>query len=333
MRRLGCFLAAAFLLAACHAGARAGESMAPSYPSKPMRIIVPYAAGGGMDIATRLLARYAETELGQNIVVDNITKGGNVAGYLEGIGAPPDGYTLLAWGNGLVTDELIVKNAPYTYEDVMPVCMFADDPEAIVVDAEFARENGIVTLEDLFAHVRANPGAVTIGVGGNWTVHDFLRLKMEARAGVKFNRMPFLGGKPALQAAATGNCNVAMPFISELLALDNMDGVIPLAVAYDARLPQLPDVPSVGEAGYPGMTQSIWRIISLPKGTPENIAFTLENAFRRAAANPGLREEARKLGINIVFISSAGLGPFLARERASYLEKTREWGILVDRSE
>jgi Uncharacterized protein conserved in bacteria len=333
MRRFGCFLAAIFCLVVVHAGARAGESLASSYPSKPIRIIVPYAAGGGMDIATRLLARYAEMELGQNIVVENITKGGNVAGYLEGIGASPDGYTLLAWGINLVTDELIVKSAPYTYKDVLPLCLFADDPEAIVVEAEFARENDIATLEDLFAYVRANSGTVTIGMGGNWTAHDFLRLKMEAQTDVKFNRMPFLGGKPALQAAATGNCNVALPFISELLGLENADGVVPLAVAYDERVPQLPDVPSVGEAGYPGMTQSIWRVLSLPNGTPDGVVSVLENAFRKAIANPGLREEARALGINPVFRSSVGLGTFLEREHAFYLVKAREWGILVDRGE
>lgn len=314
-------------------GRPAAEDAAAPYPSRPVKIIVPFAPGGGLDVSVRLLAKYAEVKLGQNIEVVNITKGGNLAGHMEGIRAEPDGYTVLAWASGLVTDELTIKNATYTHKDIAPLCMFADDPEVIVVAADFARDHAIDSLDDLFDHVRDNPGAVTIGMGGNWTSHDFLRLKMESQAGVKFNRMPFLGGAPALAATATGNCNIALPFVSELLGLRERDKVKPLAVAYGSRAVQLPDVPTVAECGYPEMTQSTWRVLTLPKGASDRVVETLEQAFREAMEDPEFIGEAAKLGINPVFMGSKELAAFLEQERAFYLEKTQRLGIRVEREE
>ena len=314
------------LLFAClHHPAAAGEAAA--FPSRPLTIIVPFAEGGGLDLATRLLAKYAEPELGQNIHVVNDTAGGNIQGNMRGIAAEPDGYTLGAWGTGLVTDELIVKNATYSYRDVQPVCMFADDPEVIVIGRQFADDNNLRTLADLLEYVRRHPGQVTIGMGGNWTTHDFLRLKLENMAAVKFNRMPFLGGRPALRAAAEGNCNVALPFVSELLGELEEGRIVPLAVAYDERVSQLPDVPTTGEEGYPEMLQTIWRVITVPKGTAPAIVGRLEDAFGKALAKPELRAEAEKIGANIVFKNASLTRAFLDREHARYSDLTERLGI------
>ncbi|MCD8350386.1 MAG: tripartite tricarboxylate transporter substrate binding protein [Planctomycetaceae bacterium] len=306
--------------------AAAAES-SDAFPSRPVEIIVPFAAGGGLDVATRLLAKYAEPHLGQRITVVNKTRGGNIAGNLEGIAAAPDGYTLLAWGMGLVTDELIIRNVPYTFQDVVPVCTYADDPEVIVVQARFARDHGIDSLDSLFDYVRANPEQVTIGMGGNWTAHDFLRLKMQASADVVFNRMPFLGGAPAIKATAEGNCNVALPYVSELIPYLDADDVIPLAVAYTERISQLPDVPTTVELGYPDVTQTLWRVLTAPKETPPAIIHRLEAAFRKATITSGLRREAAALGVNPVFKGSSSTREFLQKEHDYYADKTVEWAI------
>lgn len=155
---------------------------------------------------------------------------------------------------------------------------------------------------------------------------------MEARAGVKFNRMPFLGGAPALEAAAAGNCDAALPVVPEILGLKKRDGAAPLAVAHGTRVQHLPDVPGVAELGFPEMTQSVWRVLTLPKETPSWIARRLEEAFRRAMLGREFIEEAAASGINPVFMNAADLAAFLEREYAFYLEKTTEWGIRVDRS-
>lgn len=308
----------------------AGEKAAAvdeGFPARPIRIIVPYAKGGGLDVASRVVAKYASPHLGQIIEIDNITRGGNVHGYIEAIDAAPDGYTMAAWTNGLVTDALLIKNVPYTYSDVRPLCMFASDPHIIAVDRRFAEEAGINVLEDLFDYTKLHPGVVSIGMGGNWTTHDLMRMKIERIAKVKFNRIPFLGGALALKAVADGNCNVATPFVSELVGLNESarERILPLAVAYHERIQQFPDVASVPELGYPGMTQSIWRIFALPKDTPDQIIAILENAFRKAIESPDFLDEARALGVNPFFVGSEKLDNFLEKEYKFYLNKSRFW--------
>lgn len=312
-----------------YVAAASGGDFPEPFPTKPIEIIVPFAKGGGLDVAARLLAKYAERELGQNIVVSNKTSGGNISGNLEGIKAEPDGYVIGAWGTGLVTDELIIKNVPYSHKDVAPVCLFSNDPNIVVIESAFATRHGIETLEDLFAHARANPGLVTIGMGGNWTSHDFLRLKMESLAGVKFNRMPFLGGALAAKATAEGNCNVAVPFMAEILPWLESGKIIPLAVAYTDRLELLPDVPTVAEAGYPDMTQGIWRVLTVPAKTPEAVVAHLEQVFRKAFNDPAFKTEAKENGVNAVFMDSRETLEFVQKEYEYYAEKTLDLGIRI----
>lgn len=310
--------------------ALSGEIAKPgNYPAKPVEIIVPFAAGGGLDVAIRLLGKYVEKELGQRIVVSNKTGGGNIQGNFEGIKAKPDGYVLGAWGSGLATDELLVRGVPYTHKDVQPLCMFANDPEVFTIGKKVAEEKGWKTLQDVIDYAKANPGKVTMGMGGNWTPHDFLRLKTEEATGVKFNRMPFAGGAPALQSAASGNCDLVVPFLAELLGLLDSGLVVPLAVAYDDRVAQIPDVPSVKELGFPEMTQTIWRCLTLPKKTPPEIVAYLEAVFEKVIADPAFQAEARKIGVNPVFMGAADLEKFVEKEYEYYAEKTKEWGIRV----
>ncbi|MCC8179873.1 MAG: tripartite tricarboxylate transporter substrate binding protein, partial [Planctomycetes bacterium] len=224
----------------------------------------------------------------------------------------------------------LIRNAPYTYKSAQPLCMFAEDPNVIAVSAAFAEERGIRSLEDLLEFARQNPGRVTIGMGGNWTAHDFLRLKMEEMAGVKFNRMAFLGGAPALQSAMDGNCDVVTPFLPEMIPAMRSGKVLPLAVAHPRRLPQLPDVPTTAEAGYPDMVQGIWRAFTVPLNTPADIVKYLERVFERTLKDPEFLQAAETAGVNPSFKGTADFSAFLEREHAYFAEKTREWGVRVD---
>lgn len=309
-----------------------GETAKPfGYPAKPIEAIVPFAAGGGLDTSIRLLAKYAELELREKIVVLNLTQGGNIQGNLRSINAAPDGYTLGCWGMGLVTDELVVKNVPYTHKDVLPLCMYARDPHIIAVGAQFATQRGIRTLDDLIDYVRKNPGQVTFGSGGNWTSHDFIRLKLEEQAGIKFARMPFLGGAPALQAAASGNCDVVTPFPSEFIPYAESGKIVPLAVSYPQRLRRFPNIPTTVEVGFPDMLQSMWRVLALPKGTPRSTAEYLESVFAKAAVNEDYVREADEMGINTEFLGSKELEEFLDQEYHFFAEATERLGVRVDR--
>lgn len=322
-------LVAAALLGALFASQTFAAEKPANYPSRPVEIIVPYAAGGGLDICVRLLGKYAEQKLGQRIVVSNKTGGGNIAGKFEGIKARPDGYTLGAWGSEFVTDELLLSGVPYSYKDVTPLCMFANDPEIFVIGKAFSEKNGITTLRDFIEFCKANPGRVTIGMGGNWTPHDYLRIKVEEMTGVKFNRMPFAGGNPALQAAAAGNCDAVVAFLPEVVSVIDNGLLVPLAVAFGSRVEQFPDLPTVAEAGYPGMTQSIWRILTIPNNTPEGIVEYLASVFENTVNDPAFQSDARRIGMNPVFMGPKELKTFVDEEHEYYVKRTGEWGIRV----
>lgn len=319
-------LLSAFLSnAVCSADAPSG------YPGRPVEVIVPFAAGGGMDKTARILAKYAAKRLGNRMDVVNLTAGGNIQGKTTAINAAPDGYTLCFWSNGLVTDELLVRNATYTHEDVQPVCMVAYDPHVIVVGKVFAEHTGVRTFADLVEFMRANPGRVTFGVGGNWTSHDFVRVKIEAAAGVKFARMPFLGGGPALQATASGNCDVATPIAPEYIDNPDAANVIPLAVTYRNRMRRLPDVPSVSDLELPGLEQVLWKVIAVPKETPKPIVDYLARTFDDTMRDPEFASEAYDSGITVVRMFGEELRQFIASEYELYGRLTEEWGIRIQR--
>ncbi len=321
------FLCLGMLLLAA-TGAFAAEKPA-NYPVKPIEMIISFNAGGGMDTTFRVIAKHAEPLLGQRIVVSNKPGGGNIQGNVEAMKARPDGYVLGTWGNGLVTDQLLLKGIPYVYTDVQPVCMVGNDPNVVAVGVKWAAERNIKTLQDLVNYAREHDGKVTFGAGGNWTAHDFLRIKLEEAGGFKFNRMPFSGGAPAMQAVAGGSCDVASPFLPEIMSMIDSGMLLPLAVASEARVAQLPDVPTAAECGYPNVMQGIWRLISVPKKTPKPIVDYLADVFKQVLDNPDFKRDAIQLGINPVYLSPEQLTSFLENEFKYFEQKTEEWGIRV----
>ncbi len=321
-------LAAAVLLTTAPAHA-ANAPKPDGYPAKPVEMIVSFAAGGGLDTTIRVIAKHAEKILGQRIVVSNKTGGGNIQGNVEAMKAKPDGQVIGTWGNGLVTDQLLLKGIPYTYKDVQPLCMVGNDPNVIAVGKKWAEEHNIKTLADLLKYCKANDGKVTFGAGGNWTPHDFLRIKLEEAGGFKFNRMPFAGGAPAMQAVAGGSCDVASPFLPEIISMLDSGTLLPLAVAFTSRVAQLPDVPSTAEAGYPDIVQGIWRVLSVPKNTPKPLVNYLASVFEQTLNNAEFKVDAKKLGINPVYMGPEELTVFLDKEFKFYETKTEEWGIRV----
>ena len=300
-----------------------------NYPAKPIEMIISFNAGGGMDTTFRVIAKYAEQLLGQRVVVSNKPGGGNIQGNVEAMKARPDGYVLGTWGNGLVTDQLLLKGIPYVYTDVQPVCMVGIDPNVLAVGAKWAAENNIKTLQDLMKYAKENDGKVSFGAGGNWTPHDFFRIKIEDAGGFKFKRMPFSGGAPAMQSVAGGSCDVASPFLPEILNMIDSGLLLPLAVGSESRVAQLPDVPTVGECGYAGAEQGIWRLVSVPKATPKPIVDYLASVFEQVLANPEFKEEAKKIGVNPVFIGPDKVAAFIDDEFKYFEKKTEEWGIRV----
>ncbi|HSR11136.1 MAG TPA: tripartite tricarboxylate transporter substrate binding protein, partial [Thermodesulfobacteriota bacterium] len=196
------------------------------YPEKTVEMIVAYPAGGGMDVAFRILAKHAEKHFGQKLVVLNKVGGGGVIGNTEIARSKPDGYTIGCIPANIASDEFTIKNLPYAIKDFIPVVQIAADPHVLVI------KNALnMDFKQFVEHVRKNPSKVTMSMGGTWNSHDFFRAKLEKALGIKFLRMPYQGGAPAVQAVAGGHIDSSTPHVSEVLPSVEGKLVNPIALS------------------------------------------------------------------------------------------------------
>jgi tripartite-type tricarboxylate transporter receptor subunit TctC len=310
---------AGILLSLAPGAALAGTKS--GYPNKPIEMIVAFPAGGGQDATFRLLAKHAEKHVGVRIVVLNKVGGGGVIGNTDIARSKPDGYTVGTISNNQVTDELTVKGVPYTYKDFLPVVQVAADPHVLVAKNALGMD-----FKQFIEHARKNPGKVAMSMGGTWTSHDFFRVKLEKAYGVRFLRMAYQGGAPALQAVAGGHVDSSTPFIVE--AMPTIEGklVSPIAVSHAERVPTLPNVPSVKELGQ-DVTQYNFRGVSVPPGTPQDIIDFLEEAFAKTATDPEFQSELKKVGIFPFFRGHKDFVKYYQDEAARYAAIAKEFGI------
>ena len=277
--------------------AETGES--GSYPEKPIKVIVPYGAGGGADITMRLMAKYLEPILGQKLVVQNVTGGSGTIGWTTLVDSDPDGYTI-GYGDCLMTNaQLLFDGIKYDETSFTPISMYASDPHIIVV----GKDSGISTIDELLEKAKANPGSMTFGLGGAWSSHDFLRINLENFAGISFKRMAFQSGAAAVNAVAGGNCDVAVPFVAEALAQIEAGNVIPLAISSQERFANTPDIPTLTEQGI-DFTHVMWRAIVGPAGIGEEIVGILDNALEQVMNNPEYQKEVLAAGSFRLFESN-----------------------------
>lgn len=268
-----------------------------NYPTKPIEIYVPYAAGGGQDVFSRLTAKHMLKYLpsGANVVVTNKTGGGGVVGATAIAQAKPDGYTLGALVPYQLTDQFILEQIPYTEKSFVPLAVGSFDCNYLVVSTKLNVKN----LKEFVDYCKANPGKVTIGMGGNWNVHDFFRVKLEKALGVKFSRMTFNGGADALTATMGGNCDSASNSISEALSAIESKKVVPVAVSTPTRTTLTPDVPTLKELGF-DVVHGQWRAITCPPGTPVEIQNYLQDVLKKVFSDPEWIADAKKAGFDPV---------------------------------
>lgn len=261
------------------------------YPSKTIKVIVPYGAGGGADITVRLMAKYLEPILGQNLVVQNVTGGSGTIGWTQLTNAKADGYTI-GYGDCLMTNaQLLFDGIKYDDESFTPIAMYASDPHIIVA----SKASGITSVEQLFEKAKANPGELTYGLGGAWSSHDFLRINLENFAGIEFNRMVFQSGAAAVNAVAGGNCDIAVPFVAEALAQIEAGNVVPLAITSQERFAITPDIPTLTEQGI-DFTHVMWRALVAPAGVDQEIVNILDDALAQVMTDPEYQKAALEAG-------------------------------------
>jgi tripartite-type tricarboxylate transporter receptor subunit TctC len=324
-RRLFCALA---LATASILSAPAAFAQSDDYPSRPVKLIVPYAAGGGTDAIARLVANGVGEKLGQSMVVENNgSAGGNVASQ-QAANADPDGYTVLMANQGpMVVNPHLFKNMkldPLTAFD--PVTLIAKSPLVLVV----SKNSPYKSFADLVAYGKANPGELTYGSAGNGSASHLATELFLSQAGLEAVHVPYKGAGPALNDMLGGRGDFMVTTLPSVLGLMNSGDMVPLAVTTTERVASLKDVPTIAESGYPDYVSAAWYGFAVPKGTPAPIVEKLRTATVEALAAPTVKERLEAEGAVIVGDTPQEFGDMMKAESQRWASFLTEAGISID---
>lgn len=273
----------------------AAQTAGPSYPIKPMRVVVPFAAGGGVDLVGRIVAFKLSEELGQQLVVDNRVGAGSTVGTDIVAKAPADGYTLLVTNNSLVYNPSLYAKLPYdTLRDLAAVSLIGTTPNVLVVHPSVPAKS----VRELLDLMKVKPGQLNYGSGGvGGSVHLAFEL-FQSMAGVKATHIPYKGVGPALIDTVGGRVQVMIAGMPPAIGHIRGNRLRALAVTTLKRASLLPDLPTVAEAGVAGYEYTTWYGMLVPAATPKTIVTKLNQSATKALSSPEVREKFTQQGID-----------------------------------
>jgi len=271
----------------------AAPARAETYPSKPITIIVPFAAGGPSDVLARTLGDKMRTTLKETVVIENVTGAAGTIGVTRAVRSPADGYTLSFGHLGTHVVNGAIYPLPFDLvDDLDPVTLLGANPMLVV------SKNAIpaTTFQELIGWVKANPKA-TFGTAGVGSGAHFSGVFLQNLIGTNASYVPYRGTGPALQDLVAGQIDIIVDQASNSLPQVQAKTIRAYAVTDTKRLAALPDVPSVDEAGLPGFHVSLWSGMWVPKGTPKEIVAKLNEAIRAALDDPAVQKRYAELGL------------------------------------
>lgn len=299
----------------------------PKYPSRPITLIVPWAAGGGTDRTARMIASLLEKELGVPVVVENRVGGGGTIGHMAAAKAAPDGYTV-----GVITFELStfywLGVANVTYKDFKPVVLYNKDPAAIIVRADAPWKD----VHELIEYIKKHPGELKASGTARGGVWDIARIGWLKEAGVDPSAVPWIpskGAAPCLQELLAGGVDICTCSLPEAGSLIEAGKVKALAVMADERNPAFPDVPTLKELGI-DWSFGTWRGLAVPKDTPDYVVETLHNAMKKILNSDEWKDFMEKNGFGMAYLPPDEFAKFLEKDfntvgellkLAGYIEK------------
>ena len=270
-----------------------GAAQAENYPERPVKMIVPTPPGGPVDVIARLTANYLQGALGKGFVVENRAGAGNTIGSKDAAEAVPDGYTLLfSAASGLVIAPLLHPDAgydPLTSYD--PIVLLGQSSNILVVNPAVPA----ASVAELVAYAKANPGKVNFSSGGIGVLPHLIGELFKARAGVDIVHVPYKGGGPSINDVVAGNVQMTFEGTSVLLPLIEAGRLRPLAVTTAKRIPQLPDVPTMVESGFPGFVSASWTGLLAPAHTPAPVIEKLNATINAGLKTADLRTALERL--------------------------------------
>jgi tripartite-type tricarboxylate transporter receptor subunit TctC len=263
---------------------------AQEFPTREIRLIIPYAAGGAIDNATRIFANRSEKILGVPIAVINNAAGGGAAGALTVSQAKPDGYTLLAGTSGvLILKPILTPEVPFRHSDFSPVCRTIGIPTALWVMNDAPWKN----VKELVDYAKANPGKLRVTVGQAGTLIDVLVNLFKAEAGIDLTNIPTTAGAAQTAALLGGHSELAVGSVSQGVSFLKAGRLRALASTH--KIPGFPMVKTFEEEGYPGVTMKEWVGMFAPKGITSPVLTKLTKAFETVCSDPSVREQLEKL--------------------------------------
>jgi tripartite-type tricarboxylate transporter receptor subunit TctC len=290
-----------------------------AYPSQPIRLIVSFAAGGPTDIFARLVASKLEKELGQPIIVENKPGGGSNIGSEFVAKAKPDGYTLLVGTVANATNMGIYKNLGYdTARDFAPITQIMSSPSVLVVNNNLP----VRSLSELIAYAKARPGKLSYASSGAGGMQHHAGELLKLRTGIDVIHIPYKGAAPALTDVIGGTVDFGFKTASGVMPAILSGKVRPLAVAGSARLAQLPDVPTMAEAGMPDLEADSWNGLFAPAGTPPAIIKRLADATIAILKTPEIKERFAAISATPVGSSPEEFSKYVKAE-------ITKWGMVA----
>jgi tripartite-type tricarboxylate transporter receptor subunit TctC len=291
-------------------------AQAQAYPTKPLRLIIPFPAGGPRDVQARLIGPKLTEAWGQPVVIDNRAGANGIIGTEIAAKAPPDGHTLLMISAGFASSELLYGKLPYDpLRDFVPVTLLTRGPGILVVNHAVP----VKSVKELLAYARAKPGEVRYGSAGNGAPSHLSVELLATMTQTQFTHVPYKGMAPALTDVIGGQIQMSLPTIPGGLPHAQSGRVRALGVTGAKRSPAASDIPTIAEAGVPGFEASNWYGLAAPTGTPRAIVMRLNQEIARILVLPDVRAKLLAIGMETESSTPEAFAEFLRNDAAKWV--------------
>lgn len=305
-----------------------GVSTAQDYPNKPIRLIVPFPPGGGTDVLAREAAIKVSGNTGWNIVTENRPGSGGNIGVDTVAKAAPDGYTLvLGQTSNLAINPTLYAKLPYDPEkDLSAIGVIADAPLVIVVPAT----SPLKSFEDMIAAAKAKPGSLNFASSGNGTVAHLAAVQLQNAAGIQLTHVPYKGAAQASNDLIGGQIDMYLSSVPTLIGHVRNGKMRALAVTSAQRVPDMPDVPTVAERGFPGFEAVTWFGLAAPAGTPPDVVKRLNAEFNKALQTSELGTKYQEQGARVLTSSPEAFAKLIHDDRVRWGKIVKDSGAKVE---
>jgi tripartite-type tricarboxylate transporter receptor subunit TctC len=316
-----------FAFAAAVCTLAAASASAQGYPTRPIRMLVPFAAGGTVDIVARLVSANLAEDLGQQLIVENKGGAGGTIGAALLAKSPGDGYTLMTMHQGLAFNAALYSNLPYdTLRDLTPIAHVGVTPNALVVTNSLP----VRTVQEFLAYARANPGRIAYGSGGVGSAGHLSVELFQSLSTTKLTHVPYKGAGPAIADLISGQIQAMLTTMPSVMPHVKSGKVRAIGTSGAQRSPALPELPTIAEAGVPGYQYTPWFGVFGPGTLPKELAGRLNQSVGKVLANAGVRDKLAQQGLEVQPMTSGEFADIVRGDVARWGRIIRELGLRAE---